>query len=1297
MMPLFPMSPKSRVMIQDSASLDLWLLLLAAVLAAFGGSPGVSASAAEAKGGTGTVIERIPENYQLYAYDDCGIVNRQPHVDTKDSYNAYNAPAASIVSKVSVQQRSAVFSHKEIRLVYEDLDPTRSYILALTYGNRGDDHWAQRLEADGVSLHGPLVVAKGQTKRVLVQVPPTVTQDGKMRLRIRNLDGTDAMVSIVELWATGKPKKMLRIATVLGTPDGLSGHVMDMAYQGVENVPVRLVRAGDHQTLATAMTKAGGAFTFPKKIHATIVPRGDLDVIASHEGLESRKTVSPAEQFYAPVRFRPLAAAVAGLKEPVISLDGSWQINPNAFQSQEKPPGAAPTASSAPGWGDFHVPGQWAQQGYDIPQDRTVALTRQFVIPAEWTNYRIFVRFDAIHGGTHYWLNGKSLGYSENLFTPVEWEITEAARPGQENRLDLAMVVATKSEELSKSCNYTSYSLGGIDRCVRIFALPKLHLATLRVNAGLDRAYRDGELRLDLGLDNSTTAAQAGLEASVQLYDADDNPVAHSIPRQTLEPLQPGRSTVTMTSRVPQPRKWNAEQPNLYKLVLELRQNSSLIQRIERNIGFRTIEAKGRQIYVNGVRVKLAGVCHLEIDPLTGRADTKRHAETDAKFFKSANLNYVRTTTYPSTQEFLDATDRLGLYIELEAPLNWVTPPDDLGDLKAMLTPISAMIDDCHMHPSIITYSLANESFWSPLFDLANKLCKQLDPTRLTTFNSAIGLPQLPSDAEENCDIVNQHYPKMPFDKVKADDPRPFLVGECFFEVYHERTDVTINPGMRELWAHGSAEPDSAWGKYCDAIYSQPAFLRAGIHPGAWSHIYASDRCIGSEIWSGVDDIAFLKNGTLVSSENNNAYWGLIDGWRRAKPELWLAKAVFSPVWFVRRHVDYRPGQTAVHIPLENRYAFTNFNELDFTWELDGKKGKVAVALPPAMKGEIVIPIRNGTAVGKKLLVRATDGKGELVNAATITLGTPPDSRGPVSPRPELRVPERRNHATVLPQPRAGAPKWTDDGKKIVIEGNMFALVVDRATGDLDATNPKHKSPLVHFPSLHVTRYDCGDLNWLFTPPPYAEFPDAKTRVVDSLTVTEKPGSLDIAIKDHFQDFAGAVHWRIDNNGVGRVSYDYAYTGKSLETREVGIKALLNPQYDEVRWRRWSEWGDIFPDESISRTVGRAKARRDSRWPETPANVRPTWPWSLDQTALGTNDFRAVKFSIYEASLVASDGSGIGVHADANLHFRPCLSKDGVKMHVLTQCTLAPVVLKKGDRLKGECVFHLLDGTQGTP
>ncbi len=984
---------------------------------------------------------------------------------------------------------------------------------------------------------------------------------------------------------------------------------------------------------------------------------------------EEQSAVLPSDQSakaFEAVHYRPMPARVTGLQTNALSLNGAWRIDPKPSENVRQ------ISLDAANWGDFHVPGQWAQQGYDLPLDKTVAMAREFSIPADWAEYRIYLRFDAIHAGTHYWLNGEPLGYSENLFTPVEWEITHAIKMREPNRLDLEMNVATLSEKLSHSSGYVGYSLGGIDRAVRIYALPSVHISRLRLNPGLDKAYRDGELQIVLGVDNAEPAARNDFAVAIQLFGARGKAVEHSNGKVALGPLKAGLSTVSIDSLVTNPVKWSAEEPNLYQLVLVLEKGSRPLEQIERQIGFRTVETRGRQLYVNGVRVKLAGVCHHETDPLTGRADTMRDAEQDVKLFKSANLNFVRTTHYPCTEEFLDAADRHGLYVESEAPFGWLHPQKDLTNLTAILTPTSAMIDYCHSHPSVIIWSLANESHWGKLFEESNKLCKELDPTRPTTIEHVFS-----GEDQVTCDIISRHYQPMPYDEILKDDTRPFLHGECFFEVYHERTDVSINPGLRQLWAAGGAGLNSEWGKACIKDWDENRFLcnnedvRPGIYPGAWSYICASQHCIGSEIWAGVDDIAFLRDGKLVSSENGNAYWGLVDCWRRRKPEFDLARFVFSPVWFPVRQLDYKLGQAAVRVPVENRHSFTDLSQFEFIWQVNQATGKIRISVPPASKGEIEIPILQGMPEGATLIVRVTKGSHEISNAA-LALGQRP-------PAP-------------LQQPQAGAPHWRSSGGLITVAGRGFSLLLDRMSGDFDTGNPKHKAPIASFPALHVTRHDFGDLaeyqkdkNKL----PYAEFPNAKTRVVESVMVREIDGALEMSVKDHYESFAGTIRWVIDKNGIGKVSYDYTYTGGNLDSREIGIKASLPAKCDEIKWRRWSEWG-VFPEDSISRTEGKASSRRDKRWPDQAANIRPIWPWSQDQTDLGTADFRSVKFHIYEASLLAPDGTGVRVEANADAHVRTCIGDRATKIHLLSQCPLGPVALIHGTRLTGDFNFHLL-------
>ena len=221
---------------------------------------------------------------------------------------------------------------------------------------------------------------------------------------------------------------------------------------------------------------------------------------------------------------------------------------------------------------------------------------------------------------------------------------------------------------------------------------------------------------------------------ALRLQDARGK-VVRQIPGQEVGTFD-GRKEVEISERIGNPLQWSAEKPNLYHLTIELRHGKTVLETLEREVGFRRIEILDRQLYVNGRRIKLAGACHHEFDPLTGRAATMRHAETDVRLMKGANLNLIRTSHYPPTSELLDAADRLGMYVEAEAPFCWVGGAlDTSSNLQATLTPTSAMIDYDHAHPSILFWSLANESHFNPQFLASTRMCKELDPTRPTTFN----------------------------------------------------------------------------------------------------------------------------------------------------------------------------------------------------------------------------------------------------------------------------------------------------------------------------------------------------------------------------------------------------------------------------------------------------------------------------------------------------------------------------------------------------------------------------------
>ncbi len=1241
------MKPRSRFL-EPAFRINLPLVFLAAMT-------GLSVTAAEPKAKGRHVLDAVPTGYFLHAYDDCGIPERQPHVLMQDSYCwTFNTSDTDADEK----SRSAVFSYKSVNLLYTDLDPKLPYVLALTYSSDHVYNRKQSLWADGVELHEPYALPKAEATRVVVQVPESVTRGGRLALQLRIHGEVNATVSIVELWSTAPPKQdVLRVATVSGLVGDLTGRVLDMAYEPAAGATVDLLSSNSSVPLGTATTDADGWFRLPREtFHGP--GNADLRITVRHGNTAVTHAIAAADLCFQPVRYRPLPEEVDRPGIHRVALDGTWKIDPQPAE------GTLARPLSAAAWKDFQVPGQWRQQGFDIPQEQTVAVATEFAVPADWSDRRVFLRFDAIHAGTTYWLNGCRLGASENLFTPVEWEITSQVRTGATNRLDLEMKVDTPSEKLSYSSGYAFHSLGGIDRGVSIFALPPVHVSAMHLNVGLDEAYRDAELELQLTVDNPQGEAATGCSVSLDLHGPDGCPVELSTARAELPPVPPGGQTTTLVTRIANPLKWSAEKPRLHRLTLRLCQDGKTIEQIGQNVGFRQIEVRGSELLVNGVPVKLAGACRHETDPLTGRANTMRHAEEDVKLLKDANLNYIRTSHYPPTMELVDAADKYGMYLEVEAPFCWVPPTEDLDHLREILVPTSAMIDFYHTHPSVTFWSLANESSFNRSFEIAHELVRGLDPTRPTTFNNP--------DPKRICEIANLHYPPMPYDDQIPDDPRPILLGEYFFPVCHEQTDVRINPGLRELFGFGHSDPESHWGRQCAESFTKP-FLKPGAVPGAWSHIAHSSRVTGGAIWAGFDEAFYFPDGTHAGYAWHHGFWGIIDPWRRPKPEWWLTKMIFSPVWFPVRQVDYTPGQSTIRVPVENRYSFTDLSELAVSWELGTHKGDVPAAVPPRSQGEMVIPIPLGTLEGEKLVLKVHDTRGELVQVAAIRLGQ--------------RVP------STVPQPEAGPPEIHDDGKMIAMKGRGYCIVLDKTTGDFIAADPRHRCALLRFPVPHMTQYDFGDLAGP-RGKPYAVYPDVSTRQVEQVAVSERPQGVEIVLRDRYAGFTGSTTLLIDRNGLGKVTCDYVYSGPELDSREAGIRFVLQSSCDELAWKRWSEW-DVFPEDSISRTEGRAKALRTGQRSVTPEGVRPTWPWSQDETELGTADFRSVKFNCYEASLRAANGSGLRIHSAADRHVRACLATDSVLMHVLTRCPLGQeVILPKGG-LEAECTFELIEASAG--
>ncbi|MBM4062738.1 MAG: hypothetical protein FJ265_16835, partial [Planctomycetes bacterium] len=645
-------------------------------------------------------------------------------------------------------------------------------------------------------------------------------------------------------------------------------------------------------------------------------------------------------------RLTPRPVEVAGVAAPLLRLDGTWR-----FLAAAPADLAQTTAATAAAWPTIQVPGEWAMQGFAVAAGKPAAYFRAFTLPADWAGHEVRLRFHCVHSACEVWLNGRSVGTHEACFVPFELDVTDAVVPG-ENRLALAVTSESLVDVLASASQYAAHPLGGITRKVELFALPAAHVAGAAIVADFDPAIGMCRVRADLDVQGTAALRLCVLDAGGKtLAGAEDR-------------LATGRTRL----QFPVPgAPWDPEHPRLYRLRIEVHDGDRVIAATEQRIGFRRIEVRGNRLLVNGRPVKLKGACRHEVHPTRGRSLEPSLWRRDAELLRAANCNFVRTSHYPPAEEFLDACDELGLFVECEAALCWVQhgansawgtlDHEDPALFPHLLRANLANLAANRGHPSVVLWSLANESRWSPLFAEVNRRVKDADPTRPTAFHDQCWGDY--NNARSTADVAVYHYPGENGPARCDQQDRPVLFGEyCHVQCYNRR-ELTADPGVRDDWGRGFAR--------------------------MWELVRRHDGCLGGAIWAAFDDVFCLPDGRTVGYGT----WGCIaDGWRRSKPETHHVHQVYSPVRFDVAGVR-REGGT-LRVGIENRYDFTDLGELRIEWRSGERSGTLSCALPPHARGELVLP-----ASAEPVLVTCTDPRGFV--CAQELLGAAPPAAGPVA------------------------------------------------------------------------------------------------------------------------------------------------------------------------------------------------------------------------------------------------------------------------------------------------------------
>ncbi|NKI27569.1 beta-galactosidase [Arenibacter sp. 6A1] len=896
-------------------------------------------------------------------------------------------------------------------------------------------------------------------------------------------------------------------------------------------------------------------------------------------------------------RLSPIPTAVQNIKKPVISLNGTWQV---ALNNNTPIP--------------IEVPGELVMQGHELNIGETAYYQRNIEIPKEWQHKRIFIKFDAVSSYAHVKLNGIPIVEHEGSFVPFEAEITNQIKAGN-NLIEVAVRANTISDVLGCTSQYAAHTVAGILRKVRLFVLPESNIADITITTTFDKKFQNAKLQIETKIDLLNTDI-SDLQLRYTLIDAKGKQKLHK--RLALESTSKDHKNYIISDEIfniNNPNHWNPENPYLYQLQTELVKNEEILQKNVQNIGFRQIDIKKGEVFVNGHPIKLHGVNRHAVHPLTGRSLTPEFERLDAKLFKEANCNYIRTSHYPPSEEFLEAADRLGLFVESEASLTWIqhhASPiwghwnyQNEKFLPYMLMANIENIQANKKHPSIILWSLANESRWSPLWDKVKQFVKFMDPSRPNAFHDQCwgGF----NNAGSTADIANYHYPGINGPAATDTMSRPTLFGEYAHLSTYNRRELLTDPGVRDA-------------------YNQPLVA-------FYDSIYVHQNNLGGAIWSGIDDTFHLPNGKIVGY----GPWGPLDGWRRPKPEYFGVKKAYSPVKILNKNLSGKK----IQLQVENRYDFTSLQDITIIAEINGKEYEIKSNIPPRKQGIITIPSKTKINTLKMTFYDPLGFIAEeeyydftekvlIENSKTKALSYEENQDSYHILQGDIRY--RVSKLT-------GAIKSiVNDGQTIIKEGPLFSVVPmnseDGGKNNIAGeTYQRNISPLQNFP-------------WFM-------------KYATNIEIKKSQEAIKMIIDVTFKEGKGVMEYTFDTNGYFNARYTISEISKQESPYQYGLVLILPKSFDRLAWKRKGDF-TLYPDDHIGRNEGSAKLNAVSTKGVAPWRIKPLHSWKDDANELGSNDFRSTKRNILYASLSNEKGSKITVLSKGDQSSRTWLQEEHI-------------------------------------
>lgn len=601
-------------------------------------------------------------------------------------------------------------------------------------------------------------------------------------------------------------------------------------------------------------------------------------------------------------------------------------------------------------WDFITVPGHIQMQGYDKPQyvntmypwdghenlippaipadfNPVGLYSHNFTLPEHFENNPVYISFQGVESCFYLWCNGHFVGYSEDSFTPSEFDLTPYAVAG-ENRI-CAMVMRFCSGSWLEDQDFWRFS--GIFRDVYLYTVPNIHIYDLEVKPEVDADLVHATLTCNFNIQSALGACGT---VGFELYDRHGNLTTTSARVDIAE-------KTTLAVALKDVELWSAELPNLYRLKVVIQnEQGEVVETVDQKIGFKRFELVNKIMLLNGKRIVFRGVNRHEFNPRTGRCVSEEDMIWDIKCMKRNNMNAVRTSHYPNHSLLYQLCDEYGLYVIDEANIEthgtWMVmgqvtdspnkvPHDKMEWLGAVLDRGQSMVERDKNHPSIVIWSCGNESYGGVVMHELAQYYRKRDPSRLVHYESIFHDRSYP----ETTDMESRMYskPQEVIEYLEADPQKPFILCE---------------------YTHAMGNSCGNMHKYIEIEEKYDMYQGGFIWDFIDQAIYKTD-CNGKE---------YLATGGDFGDQPNDAYFcgdGIVFADRTETPKMQEVKFLYQAVKLLC---------TNNSVKIMNKNLWINTNIYDLVWSVmkDGiciEQGTIIADVAPLTEQEINIPYQS--------------------------------------------------------------------------------------------------------------------------------------------------------------------------------------------------------------------------------------------------------------------------------------------------------------------------------------------------